>query len=173
MKHTWWRRQPSSYCYGPIVQGRLLTHHSGGDHGDEEGLRRWFPSPAGCQEELLDPPDLASMMAMACNRFRGKLIGALGFSHQGDYIGGRAASGSGPWGLTPWWRGQGLACAALGCGQVLAPLHLWFGLWLMFWKNRRFSFYFIQFREYFMCSFSKTKKQQITGNWHCGVSLVG
>jgi hypothetical protein len=25
--------------YGPIVQGRLLTHQSGGRHGDEEGLR--------------------------------------------------------------------------------------------------------------------------------------
>jgi hypothetical protein len=32
--------QPSSYCYGPVIQGRLLTHHSGGRHGDEEGLRR-------------------------------------------------------------------------------------------------------------------------------------
>jgi hypothetical protein len=30
--------QPSSYCYGPIVQGRLLTHRSGGKHGDEEDL---------------------------------------------------------------------------------------------------------------------------------------
>jgi hypothetical protein len=31
---TWWRRQPSSYCYGPIVQGRLLTHRAEGKHGD-------------------------------------------------------------------------------------------------------------------------------------------
>jgi hypothetical protein len=46
------------YCYGPIVQGRLLTHRSGGKHGDEEDLRWRFPSPAGCWEELLDPPDL-------------------------------------------------------------------------------------------------------------------
>jgi hypothetical protein len=119
--HTWWRRRPSSYCYGPVVQGRLLTHHSEGDHGNEEGFRQGFPSPAGCREELLDPPDLASMMAAACSRFRGKLIGGLGFSRRGEYIGGRAASGGGPRGLTPWWHGQGLGRAALGCGQVLAP----------------------------------------------------
>jgi hypothetical protein len=36
---AWRRRQPSSYCHGSIVQGRLLMHHSGGRHGDEEGLR--------------------------------------------------------------------------------------------------------------------------------------
>jgi hypothetical protein len=48
---------------GPIVQGRLLTHRAEGKHGDEEDLRWRFPSPAGCREELLDPPDLGSMMA--------------------------------------------------------------------------------------------------------------
>jgi hypothetical protein len=56
--HLRWRRQPSSYCYGPIVQDRLLTHRAGGKHDDEEDLRWRFPSPAGCREELLDPPDL-------------------------------------------------------------------------------------------------------------------
>jgi hypothetical protein len=30
---------------------------------DEEDLWWRFPSPAGCQEELLDPPDLGSMTA--------------------------------------------------------------------------------------------------------------
>jgi hypothetical protein len=44
----------------------------------------------------LDPPDLASMTAAACSRFRGKLIGPLGVSRRGEYISGRAASGSGP-----------------------------------------------------------------------------
>jgi hypothetical protein len=38
----------------------------------------------------------------------------LGFSHRGEYIGGRAASRGGPGGLTPWWRGQGLGRATLG-----------------------------------------------------------
>jgi hypothetical protein len=109
-------QRPSNYCYGPIVQGRLLTHHSGGDHGGGEGLWQGFPSPARCQEELLDPPDLASTMAVACSMFRGKLIGSLGFSHRGEYIGERVASGGGQGGLTPRWRGQGLGRATLGCG---------------------------------------------------------
>jgi hypothetical protein len=40
-------------------------------------------------------------------------------------------------------------------------------------KNRRFGLHFIQFREYFLCNFSKTQKLQKTGNWHCGISLIG
>jgi hypothetical protein len=51
--------------------------------------------------------------------FRGKLIGPLGFSHQGEYIGGRAVLGGGPGGLTARWCGPGLGRAALGCGQPL------------------------------------------------------
>jgi hypothetical protein len=122
------RWQQSSYCCGPIVQGRLLTHHSGGRHGDEEGLRRWFPSPAECREELLDPPDLASMMAAAYSRFRGKLIGCFRFSRRGEFIGGRAASGSGPRAHTRPQRGQGVARTVGWCGRPLAPLCLCFGL---------------------------------------------
>jgi hypothetical protein len=68
------------------------------------------------------------MKVAACSMFRGKLIGPLGFYHRGEYIGGRAASGGGPGGLTPWWRNQGLGRAALGCGQPLAPLRLIFKL---------------------------------------------
>jgi hypothetical protein len=67
-------------------------------------------------------------MAAACSRFRGKLIGPLGISRRGEYIGGRAVSGDGPGGLTPWWRGTGLGRATLGCGWPLAPLRLIFGL---------------------------------------------
>jgi hypothetical protein len=55
-------------------------------------------------------------------------LSGLGFSRHREYIGGRVASGGGPGGLTPWWHGQGLAHAALGCGRVLAPLRLVFGL---------------------------------------------
>jgi hypothetical protein len=114
--------------YGPVVQGRLLTHYSGGDHDGGEGLRQGFPSPAGCREELQDPPDLASMTAAACSMFRRKVIRPLGFSHRGEYIGGRAASGGGPGGLTPWWCGPGVGCATLGWAWPLAPLRLIFEL---------------------------------------------
>jgi hypothetical protein len=40
-------------------------------------------------------------------------------------------------------------------------------------KNRNFGFCFVQFQEYFLCSFSEKQKQQKTGNWHCGISLIG
>jgi hypothetical protein len=70
-----------------MVQGRLLTHHSRGDHVGVEGLRQGFPSPAGCREELLDPPDLAT--AAACSVFRGKEIRPPGFSRRGELIGQR------------------------------------------------------------------------------------
>jgi hypothetical protein len=36
-----------------------------------------------------------------------------------------------------------------------------------------FGFCFVQFREDFLCNFSKTQKQQKIGNWHCGISLIG
>jgi hypothetical protein len=35
-----------------------------------------------------------------------------------------------------------------------------------------FGFCFVQFREYFLCNFSETQKQQKIGNWHCGISLI-
>jgi hypothetical protein len=73
-----------------------------------------FPSPAGCREELMDPPNLATTTVVACSMFRGKEIRPLGFSHRGEYIAERGASEGGPAGLTPWWRGQGLGHAALG-----------------------------------------------------------
>jgi hypothetical protein len=40
-------------------------------------------------------------------------------------------------------------------------------------KNRNFGFCFVQFREYFLCNFSETQKHQKTGNWHCGILLIG
>jgi hypothetical protein len=59
--------------------------------------------------------------------FHGELIGSFRFSRRGEYIGGRAALGGGPGGLTPWWRGPGVGRATLGSGQVLAPLRLILG----------------------------------------------
>jgi hypothetical protein len=66
--------------------------------------------------------------AAACSIFHGKEIRPLGFSRRGELIGERSASEGGLGWLTPWWHGQTLAYAALGCGQPLAPLRLIFGL---------------------------------------------
>jgi hypothetical protein len=59
-----------------------------------------FPSLAGCREELLDPPDLDSMTAVACSIFLGKAIRPLGFSRRGVFIGEGASSRGGTGGLT-------------------------------------------------------------------------
>ena len=53
--------------------------------------------------------------------FRGGRPISLGFSHLGEYIGGRAAS-EGPQGALPtWWRGQGWARATLWGGPLGTP----------------------------------------------------
>jgi hypothetical protein len=64
-----------------------------------------------------------------------------------------------------WTRGPnppvarlGGGCATLGCGYPLVPLRLSFGLRPSSGKNRSFSLRFVQFREYFLCSFSETQK---------------
>jgi hypothetical protein len=92
----------------------------------------------------MDPPDLASMTAVACSRFRGKLIGCLGFSRQGEYIGERAASGGGPGGSPPVararaWPRRPRVWPAPGP----PPSHL--RTLTRVWKNRRFGFCFVQF----------------------------
>jgi hypothetical protein len=64
----------------------------------------------------------------------GKMIGPLGFSHRGEYIGGGVASEGGPGGHTPWLRRPGAGRAALGCARPLAPLRLCFRLCLVLGK---------------------------------------
>jgi hypothetical protein len=97
----------------------------------------------------------------------------LGFSRRGVFIGEGASSELDRGGLTHRGRDQALDCAALVCGPLVAPLQLLFGSLeasIKFWAT---GFGFVQFREYFMCNFSETQKQQKTGNWHCGDLLVG
>jgi hypothetical protein len=76
-------------------------------------------------------------------------------------------------GLTTRGREPGVGRAALWCGRHVAPLRLLFGSLgasVNFWT---FGFCFVQFREYFLCNFSETQKQQKIGNWHCCISLIG
>jgi hypothetical protein len=94
----------------------------------------------------------------------GKVIGPLGFSRRGVFIGEGATSGVGRGAVTHRGRGQGLGRAALLCEALMAPLCLLFSSLeapVNFWT---FGFCFVQFREYFMCNFSETQKQQKTGN---------
>jgi hypothetical protein len=103
----------------------------------------------------------------------GKLIGDLGFFRWGVFIGEGASSEVARGTLTHRRRGQGLGCAALVCGALMAPLLLLFGSPEAFGKNKTLGTCFVQFREYFLCSTSERQKQQKTGNWHCGDLLVG
>jgi hypothetical protein len=79
--------------------------------------------------------------------------------------------GQGP--PTIGWCALGVTCATRWCGGPLSPIRLSFGLRLASGKNRRFGLRFVQFREYFLCSFFETQKQQKTGNWHYGISSIG
>jgi hypothetical protein len=75
----------------------------------------------------------------------GKLIGALGFSHRGVFIGEGASSEVDRGGLTHRGRGQALGHAALVCGPLVAPLQLLFGsleALVKFWAT---GFGFVQF----------------------------
>jgi hypothetical protein len=92
---------------------------------------------------------------MMCSRI---LIGDLGFSHQGVFIGEGATSGVGRGTVTHRGRGQGPGHATLLCGALMAPLRLLFGSLeasVNFWM---FGFCFAQFQEYFLCNFSETQK---------------
>jgi hypothetical protein len=90
----------------------------------------------------------------------GKVIGYLGFSRRGVFIGEGASSGVDQGELTHRGRGQGLGRTALLCGVLVAPLRLLFGsleALVKFWAT---GFGFVQFREYFLCNFSETQKKK-------------
>jgi hypothetical protein len=74
-----------------------------------------------------------------------KLIGGLGFSRRGVFIGEGAASEVDQDGLTYRGRDQGLGYAALLCGQPVARLHLLFGLLKASFNIGTSGFCFVQF----------------------------
>jgi hypothetical protein len=91
----------------------------------------------------------------------GKLIGYLGFSRRGVFIGEGAASEVDQGGHTRRGRSQGLGRAALLRRPVVwparGPLCLFFGLLEASLNIWMFGFCFVQFREYFLCNFSETQ----------------
>jgi hypothetical protein len=101
------------------------------------------------------------------------MIGYLGFSCRGVFIGEGAASEVDQGGHTRRGRDQGLGRVVLLCGQPVAHLRLLFNLLKASLNIWMFSFCFFQFQEYFPCNFFETQKQQKTGNWHCGILLIG
>jgi hypothetical protein len=110
-------------------------------------------------------------MAAACSIFFGKAIHPLGFSHRGEFIGERAASGGGPTGLTPWWRGPGVGHATLGCGWLLAPLRIIFGLREASIKIEGLAFVLSNFKNISCVAFLKHKNRELAV-WHLVNRLV-
>jgi hypothetical protein len=115
-------------------------------------------------EQRLLSPEIRWWWRRSCGTSSGKLPIDLGFSVRRLYVGREAASEGDQGAHTIGWRAPGVTRAALGCGRPLAPLWFSFGLRPSSRKNRSFGFCFIQFREYFLCSFSETKKIAKKGN---------
>jgi hypothetical protein len=93
-----------------------------------------------------------------------KVIGYLGFSRRGVFIGEGAASEVDQGAHTTGRRGPGAGRTPWWCGRPVAPFRLLFSSLeasVNIWTS---GFCFVQFREYFLCNFSKTQKQQKTWN---------
>jgi hypothetical protein len=106
--------------------------------------------------------------------FHGKEIRPLGFSRRGELIGERAASEGGPGRLTHWWRGPGVGRATLGCGRLLAPLRLIFGLREASVKIEGLAFVSSNFENISYVAFLKHKnnKNRELALWHLVNRLV-
>jgi hypothetical protein len=132
-----------------------------------------LPHPGRVPEQRLLSPKIRRWQRQSCGTLSGKLPILLGFFVRRLLIGEGASSEVDQGGLTMGGCGQGLGRAPSWCGQPLAPLRLSFGLRSSSRKNRSSGTCFVQFREYFLCSFSEIQKQQKTGNWHCGILSIG
>jgi hypothetical protein len=124
-----------------------------------------LPHPGRVPEQRLLSPKIRQRRS--CGTLSGNLLIDLGFSVLKLFIGERASSEVDQGGLTH--RGRGTPW----CACPLAPLRLSFGPRPASGKNWSFGGRFVQFREYFLCSFSETQKQQKTGNWNCGILSIG
>jgi hypothetical protein len=134
---------------------------------------RALPYPGRVPEQRLLSLKIHRRWRRSCGTVLGKTPIPLGFSILRLLIGEGASSGGDQGLLTTGGRGQGLGHAPSLCGQPLPPLQLLFGLRYSSGKNKTSGTCFIQFREYFLCSFSETQKQQKTRIWHCGIVSIG
>jgi hypothetical protein len=124
---------------------------------DGDGSGGTSPSRLGAGIETYVPRNLSSTTAVLRNSsgknadsFRVFCLEAL-YRRRGIVRGlpGRPHNG---------WAWPGAGPRPLLCGQPLAPLRLSFGLRYSSEKNKTSGTCFVQFREYFLCSFSETQK---------------
>jgi hypothetical protein len=117
-----------------------------------------LPYPGRVPEQRLLSPKIRWRWRRSCGTVLEILPIPLGFSIGRLLIGEGASSEVEQGGHTMGGRGQGLGHTPLLCGQPLAPLRLSFGLRYSFGKNKTSGTCFVQFGEYFLCSFSETQK---------------
>jgi hypothetical protein len=117
-----------------------------------------LPYPSRVPEQRLLSPEISLRWRRRFRTLLGKTSIHLGFGVGRLYISREAASEVDQGAHTTPSHGQGGGAPALGVAAPRPPLRLSFGLHLVSGKNRRFGLRFVQFREYFLCSFSETKK---------------
>jgi hypothetical protein len=132
-----------------------------------------LPRPGRVPEQRLLSPEIRQWRRRSCRTLSRKTPIDLGFrSREALY---RRRGGVQGWPGAPHhplaWLGGGV-CHLL-VWWVPGPPPALLRLCPASGKNRRFGLCFVQFREYFLCNFSETQKQQKTGNWHCGISSIG
>jgi hypothetical protein len=116
------------------------------------------PSRQGAGIETSVPQNLSSMAAVLQN-YSGKMPIVLGFSFGRLFIGRGAALEVHQGGLTTPGHGQEGGAPAHGEDALWPPSSSHLVLVLPPGKiGASFGFCFIQFREYFLCSFSETQK---------------
>jgi hypothetical protein len=109
-------------------------------------------------EQRLLSPEIRLRWRRRCGTVLGKTSKVLGFSVGRLFIGGGAVSEGRQGGLTTPGRGQELGAPPHGEPSLWPPLWLSFGPCPSSGKNRSFGPCFVQFQEYFLCSFSETQK---------------
>jgi hypothetical protein len=129
---------------------------------DGDGSGGTSPSRQVLEQRLLSP-EIHRRRRRSCGTLSGNFPTLLGFSVPRLYIAKGASSGGCQGALTRRGRGQGPGRTALLCGALVAPLRLLFGSLeasVNFWT---FGFCFVQFQEYFLCSFSETQNSRKQG----------
>jgi hypothetical protein len=117
-----------------------------------------LPHPGRVPEQRLLSPEICLRWRRRCGTVLGKTPIVLGFSVGRLFKGEGTSSGVDQGGLTTGGRGQGLGRAPGGEGAFWPPLRLPFGPRPSSGQNRSFGLRFVQFQEYFLCSFSETQK---------------
>jgi hypothetical protein len=133
-----------------------------------------IPRPGKVPKQRLLSPETCLRSRRRCETFPGWRLLPLGFSHRGQYIGGRARSVGTRGAHTIARHGQGWARAMAWCGRLPAHLRLFFGLRVRDSKIGTLGFVSSNFKNIFCTTFLKYKnsRKQELAPWHLVNRLV-